>query len=263
MATQTPAPALVSHDDFIAYAVSVGVDVETAEAAHTNISKGSSFQLGTSGKFASGKDTVALAAIGVLGAANVDHRSFASDLKSEVGQVIDIVRSATSPEGAVATVVASQGVVAAQAAFVVGLLWVQVRVDAQVNGYSRTTEVRTALQYWGTEMRRAQDEQYWVKRAVAGAIRATAAGKTVIFTDLRYPNEEEALRKAGFNTVRLDVTTETQAQRLWDRDGLRPDPATMAHPSENALDAHEGFTLRFDNDGTLAEAVQMVTALWD
>ncbi|MCP4793225.1 MAG: hypothetical protein GY882_07850, partial [Actinomycetia bacterium] len=240
----------------------VGVDVETAEAAHTNIAGGSSYLLGTSGKFASGKDTVALAAVSAMGAVDVDHRSFASDIKSEVGEVIDIVRAATSPEGAVATVVSAQGVVAAQAAFVVGLLWVQVRTDA-ADGYSRTTEVRTALQYWGTEMRRAQDEQYWVKRAVAGAIRATAAGKTVIFTDLRYPNEEEALRRAGFHTVRLDVTSEAQARRLWDRDGLRPDPATMAHPSENALDAHEGFTLRFDNDGSLVEAVMQVAALWD
>jgi hypothetical protein len=155
-----------------------------------------------------------------------------------------------------------QGVARDHAAFVVGLVWTQVRADETLTGYGRTTEIRTALQYWGTEVRRAQDELYWVKKAIAGATKASAAGKSVVFTDLRYPNEEEACRKAGFFTVRLDISSETQAQRLWDRDGITPDPATMAHPSENALDDHPGFTLRFDNNGSLADAVKAVAALW-
>ncbi len=249
-------------DEYVDYAASVGVAPDVAQSAHGHIRSGASTMLAASGKFTSGKDTVALASMDVLGVKDVDHLSFASALKVELGEVFETLRCSPSPTCAIDAVVATQGVSRDHVAFVTGLVWTQVRADASLDGYSRTTEIRTALQYWGTEVRRSQDEMYWVKKAMASAITASAAGKSVVFTDLRYPNEEDACRAAGFYTIRLDISSETQAQRLWDRDGITPDPATMSHPSENALDTHTGFTLRFDNEGTLTEAVSTVTSLW-
>lgn len=48
------------------------------------------------------------------------------------------------------------------------------------------TDMRRLLQIWGTEFRRAQDPDYWVKR---DSETLTTTGRFV-YTDVRFPNEE-------------------------------------------------------------------------
>lgn len=76
---------------------------------------------------------------------------------------------------------------------------------------------RSLQQWWGTEYRRAQDEDYWVKQLV-GKVRGEG---NFFVDDCRYPNEYDALRAAGFKFALLDVNPD-----------FPRDPKRDAHSSE-------------------------------
>ena len=62
---------------------------------------------------------------------------------------------------------------------------------------------RALQQAFGTEYRRAQDENYWVKR-FAQVFENRPSNTPVIVDDCRFPNEYKALRNLGFKFVRLE-----------------------------------------------------------
>jgi len=61
---------------------------------------------------------------------------------------------------------------------------------------------RTLLQWWGTEFRRAQDPDYWVKKTMARISEENP--EVALISDLRFPNEVEGIRAAGGYVVRVD-----------------------------------------------------------
>jgi len=61
---------------------------------------------------------------------------------------------------------------------------------------------RTLLQWWGTEYRRAQDPDYWVKKTMARISEENP--EVALISDLRFPNEVEGIRAAGGYVVRVD-----------------------------------------------------------
>lgn len=71
---------------------------------------------------------------------------------------------------------------------------------------------RELLQLWGTELRRAQDVDYWVKTLIAQVDRSTAedASRVHVVDDCRFPNEYAALRQRGFKFVRLEAGANTR-----------------------------------------------------
>ena len=60
--------------------------------------------------------------------------------------------------------------------------------------------MRRILQAWGTELRRTEDSDYWVKRAM-GQINTK---DTFVFTDVRFRNEVESIRSAGGVIWKID-----------------------------------------------------------
>ncbi|WP_369190151.1 hypothetical protein [Streptomyces sp. R08] len=89
--------------------------------------------------------------------------------------------------------------------------------------YAKETypEVRRILQHTGQSIR-DRDPGYWVRALLSDM---TSASGPVVVTDVRYPNEADALAVRGFRLVRV----------------IRPslgDPDPDAHESERAL---EGF----------------------
>ncbi len=101
------------------------------------------------------------------------------------------------------------------------------------------TEVRRLLQRFGTEVGRKQfGEDFWVERAMAAL---EPAGRYV-FTDCRFQNEADAIRKAGGQVWRIE------------RPGYGP---INGHPSETSLDDYP-FDAHIYNGsglGDLADAV--------
>jgi dephospho-CoA kinase len=111
-------------------------------------------------------------------------------------------------------------------------------------------ELRAPLQAYATEYRRAQDPDYWLKAGIEQIERLQTMGISVVVDDTRFPDELQALRANGFETIRIKVSPELQEERLIARDGSF-DPAIRAHVSETALLVHR-FPIEIDNSRDLA-----------
>lgn len=107
-------------------------------------------------------------------------------------------------------------------------------------------EVRRILQQMGQAVREA-DADFWVRVALAKI--DALCGLPVVVTDVRYPNEAEALRAAGFMLVRIE--------RRLDRHPFR---TASQHESETALDDFIADAAVF-NDGSIAELHRQVDVL--
>lgn len=62
--------------------------------------------------------------------------------------------------------------------------------------------VRALMQNWGTELRRAEDEDYWVKKYKAKVLSLPAATH-VVTDDVRFMNEARTVRELDGDVIRL------------------------------------------------------------
>jgi len=66
---------------------------------------------------------------------------------------------------------------------------------------------RLMLQFWGTEWRRGQDKEYWLKmmaKELNNLRNHYPKEHLVVVTDVRFPNEAEQIRSFGGIIVRVD-----------------------------------------------------------
>ena len=96
----------------------------------------------------------------------------------------------------------------------------------------KTPAKRVAYQLLGQAVR-SVDPGYWVRAAVDSV---DWEREFPIFTDVRMPNEVEALYDAGAPVVCLRVSPQVQRERLMGRDGSLPSDEALAHETETALD---------------------------
>ena len=245
--------------EFLDAASTYDVPPSTAAAAWRNLASGDAAGAAFSGKLASGKDTVAPLLLARLDVTDPAVVGFSHPLKREVTELVGVVDAAVDAPHAAEQVAERFAVGLAAAETVTDMLWADVHGAAEcsagLSGWSRTAAVRAVLQFWGTEVRRAADPLFWVRRAARQVYDMLAAGRHVQVTDLRFLNEAVAADAAGLVTVRVDVTCETQRARLRARDGLDVTSAAASHPSETELDGFDGFRVRVSNDGPLDDTV--------
>lgn len=96
------------------------------------------------------------------------------------------------------------------------------RIDKLWEKPTDTEMIRPLLQWWGTEFRRAQDPDYWVKRGLETA--ENSRYPVVFFTDTRFPNEVQAIRDAGGFIVNVCAHKNVREERI----GKTPDHASEA-----------------------------------
>ncbi len=112
--------------------------------------------------------------------------------------------------------------------------------------------VRRILQWWGTDVRRKEDPDYWVKKLGQSfdALPETE-GKVIIIDDIRLPNEAEFVReRAGF-LVRVQPYA-----------GWKPGPYAN-HKSETALDNYNKWDMVIRPEyGQLGRAAGEVYEAW-
>lgn len=85
---------------------------------------------------------------------------------------------------------------------------------------------RTLLQWWGTDYRRAQDVDYWVRQLMERI--ALDQPDVALITDVRFANEVDAIHNAGGYAVKVQRTTP-------------PDIVVPPHPSEDELEGYTGW----------------------
>ena len=108
----------------------------------------------------------------------------------------------------------------------------------------------TKLLTWvGTDWARAINENIWVDHCLNRINQAERQGcylsnesfiNNFFVTDVRFPNEAEALKKNGFFLVKVDRKTRPQEERA-------------SHMSENALNDYKGWDFVIDNNGTIED----------
>ena len=113
-----------------------------------------------------------------------------------------------------------------------------------------SAEVRRLLQVIGTDAgRRHFGEDCWVKLAL---LKTLDVAGPIVYTDCRFPNEADAVRKAGGVVVRIE------------RPGAGFDTAHGQHVSETALDDY-AFDHRIVNDGpveAMYRSLDFIVDLW-
>lgn len=113
----------------------------------------------------------------------------------------------------------------------------------------RDPEVRRLLQEVGTQARNVLGPDIWVDAAMRKAARLRMRGAAVVFTDVRFPNEAEAIKAMGGILVRV-------VRPNYDN-GVDP-----MHPSEAQVD-DLGHDVTVWNDGTLGELGDKLHAALD
>ena len=129
--------------------------------------------------------------------------------------------------------------------------WVQANPDRTPQPMAPYGKHAKLLQWWGTEYRRAQDNNYWVKKAMASIPRDL---DIALFSDVRFPNEADAIKQAKGYTVQVTRFNE-------DGSAFRDPSRDENHPSETALDYYNwDYYIRTRNevDYTKFQAVNLV-----
>jgi dephospho-CoA kinase len=110
---------------------------------------------------------------------------------------------------------------------------------------------RDLLQKLGTEaMRNTIHENVWVN-----ALYADYTNQNWIITDMRFPNEFDAVKARGGITIRVNRPDTKEYFQLKNRDGSITQ-ATL-HPSETALDNHN-FDYVIDNTSSVSDLIVKV-----
>lgn len=107
---------------------------------------------------------------------------------------------------------------------------------------------RKLLQDLGQKMREI-DPDVWVDHVVR-KVEADGA-KRIVITDLRQPNEYEALRNAGFYIIKLNVDLDTQLDRV-EEAGDRYNDKDFLHETESHIDGFDAHVTIYNN-GTKKE----------
>jgi hypothetical protein len=108
--------------------------------------------------------------------------------------------------------------------------------------------LRPLMQWWGTEYRRGEDENYWTDKFTKKVKPILMAGGRVAVDDLRFENEMKLLKRLGGYDVLVNAPEEHIRQRIKARDG-KVAKGLAAHASEQELPFIPDYTI--SNDGSL------------
>lgn len=109
-------------------------------------------------------------------------------------------------------------------------------------------EVRRLLQWWGTDFRRAQDPDYWVKKGIEAAEERYA--DVILFTDTRFPNEVDAIIDRNGLVFNIAAAPRVREERIG---------KTPKHASEE-LANRLPYDMRIWNNGLEGEGVPAMVA---
>lgn len=193
--------------------------------------------VGISGKIGSGKNylseqfTKLLVQLGY----SVSETTYATPLKDDVTRIIQFVR-----DNPTATYVAKEAeVTVAEAEKLISIIVPELEETPDLTGWRKTKAVRASLQFYGTEVRRKQDNDYWVKKIDSYVDKSA---DFVFIPDVRFVNEADWVKDFYLGTLfRLEVPIEIRRERILSRDSLNYSEEAFFHPSETALDEYKRF----------------------
>lgn len=187
--------------------------------------------IGFSGKIASGKSTLSRSVAQCLAGDNYRVLSYATALKNEVQDIYDHVTKADyQPEGDTLW----KGMEPQDVDHIVSLVKEDLEKGIVHTSRDRSPLSRHLSQYLGTNVRRSQDNDYWITK-FNNVLSCIQPGTLVVVDDVRFNNEAINIKKQGGVLVRIEVAPEVRKQRVMRRDG-NVASVVSSHPSEVELD---------------------------
>ena len=185
---------------------------------------------------------------------NIEKISFADSLKEEVEHIINLIRNNSSLEHIAYEMNVSKDEIKP--------LYIAMIAFKDINELTvkkKNSTIRFMLQYWGTDVRRKNNENYWVQKTVNKILEINKLGNVALITDGRFPNELKGVSELNGITIQLDISKEKQIENLLNRDGILPNKEAFNHPSETSYLEYKDFDLILtedvlsDNDLILSE----------
>lgn len=125
------------------------------------------------------------------------------------------------------------------------------KVGTNCDLYERTEKSRELLQWWGTEIRRKQNRNYWSDLAKDKYLKLLKEYDYLLVTDARFLNELEMLESLLAYRVCLLVDEREQLKRIKERDNLVPTREQLNHKSEKE------FMVYFDDFNYIVDTEQI------
>lgn len=214
-------------------------EINLGEAKKTlfSVEKNKSVLFGISGKMGSGKDTIGnrISNSSNFKKYSIVQTSYASSIRREISEIVSEYKQGVSFE----EISFLYNVEIKEANKLIDLL-------GESSIFERTSNSRLAIQYWGTDVRRKKNKNYWVNKTVQHIVETINSGKSVYVTDARFPNEVKAIEDLGGKVIRLDVPENVRIDRIIYRDGIKPTQEQLNHKTETALD---DYKFKFILDG--------------
>ena len=174
---------------------------------------------------------------------NVEKISFADALKEEVEYIINLIRNNSSLEHIAYEMNVSKDEIKP--------LYIAMIAFKDINELTvkkKNSTIRFMLQYWGTDVRRKNNENYWVQKTVDKILEINKLGNVALITDGRFPNELKGVSELNGITIQLDISKEKQIEYLLNRDGILPNKEAFNHPSETSYLEYKDFDLILTED---------------
>lgn len=228
------------------------------------------YLVGISGKMGSGKDTVAslLAERFSQSVEKVVIRSFADSLKDEVSRTVVDALMFQSEQGFCDSVTSWSGISSIHAQELLKVLYPLIAslLEQRAEPNEVTAEllyrnpadkplVREVLKFWGNDVRRAQNPDYWVDLTAKYIHEKMSSGVSCIVPDVRRQNEAGFIKNSGGLLVRLNVSEDEQRRRLLRRDNKLSNRSAFTHITETDLDHYDRFDTILDTDNMIPEEV--------
>ena len=174
---------------------------------------------------------------------NVEKISFADALKEEVEYIINLIRNNSSLEHIAYEMNVSKDEIKP--------LYIAMIAFKDINELTvkkKNSTIRFMLQYWGTDVRRKNNENYCVQKTVDKILEINKLGNVALITDGRFPNELKGVSELNGITIQLDISREKQIENLLNRDGILPNKEAFNHPSETSYLEYKDFDLILTED---------------
>jgi cytidylate kinase len=219
--------------------------------------------IGISGKIGSGKNYLADRLTEELYKADytLDTASFAAPLKAEMGQIVadfsvHVNESDDDIEHSIKALASVYNIPFPQMKTLLSYVKKELKANPQLDGYARSEGIRRGLQFLGTDIRRNQNDRYWVNKFYE---QVNLDVDFIFSTDMRFPNEADFVLDEGGVALRLEVPEEVIKERIEKRDGISYSEDAHKHISETALDDYPNFSIivgeTFDASEVLKEAL--------
>lgn len=124
----------------------------------------------------------------------------------------------------------------------------------EVNTDYKTKEIRYLLQYWGTEIRRKQNPNHWIRLTEKDIQNAINLEQFPIVTDVRFVNEMKCIKNNQGFLIYLNISEKERMKRIKKRDGFMPSLEELRHSSELHYKEFHDYDLILSDDNESIES---------